>query len=436
MKPDTNPAGNSSSCCGGHAGKIEAAKPYPLDVCLVSDEPLGGHGEPHVFLHEGQEIKLCCAGCLGRFHQDPARYLAKLNRAESSCCHGGEPHSMPETAATAARRKPSAKYFCPMCPGVESGKPGTCPKCGMALERNPAWKDAAAYTCPMHPEINQDHPGTCPKCGMALEPKSVASGTCEENAELHDMTRRLWIGAALTLPVFLVAMAHFFPGAPAWVESDPSRWMQFALSTPVVLWAGWPFFVRGWQSVVNRHLNMFTLIAMGVGVAWLFSAAVMLAPDVFPPSFRHHGRIGVYFESAAVITVLVLLGQVLELRARGRTGNAIRALLDLAPPTARVVRDGSEIEVPLEDVQRGDQLRVRPGEKVPVDGRVIDGKTNIDESMLTGEPMPVGKADGDQVSGGTMNGTGSFLMEAERVGSDTVLSQIIDMVAQAQRSRA
>ncbi len=360
-----------------------------------------------------------------------------------SCCGGDSQaeaagHSAAETAQAAAQRKPAKKYFCPMCEGVERDEPGTCPKCGMALERNPTWKAAAKtiYTCPMHPEIEQDHPGSCPKCGMALEPKNVAAGGEEDDAELRDMTRRFWIGTALSLPVFLVAMAHIFPGAPMWLDSDPSRWMQFALSTPVVLWAGWPFFVRGWQSLVNRSLNMFTLIAMGVGVAWLYSAVVMLAPGVFPPSFQQHGKIGVYFEAAAVITVLVLLGQVLELRARSRTGNAIRALLDLAPPTARVVRDGEEREVPLDEVQRGDQLRVRPGEKVPVDGRVIDGKTNVDESMLTGESLPVGKTSDDKVSGGTVNGTGSFLMEAERVGSDTVLSQIIDMVAQAQRSRA
>ena len=251
---------------------------------------------------------------------------------------------------------------------------------------------------------------------MALEPKNVVAGGEEDNAELRDMTRRFWIGAVLTLPVFTVAMAHLLPGAPAWADSDPSRWMQFALSTPVVLWAGWPFFVRGWQSLINRSLNMFTLIAMGIGVAWFYSAIVMLAPGIFPPSFQQHGKIGVYFESAAVITVLVLLGQVLELRARSRTGSAIRALLDLAPPVAHLIRDGEEREVPLEEVRRGDQLRVRPGEKVPVDGRVVEGKTNVDESMLTGESLPVTKTNGDKVSGGTVNGTGSFLMVAERVG--------------------
>jgi P-type Cu+ transporter len=307
----------------------------------------------------------------------------------------------------------------------------------MALE--PAMPARAAgniYTCPMHPQIEQDHPGNCPICGMTLEPKNAVAGSEEENAELRDMTRRFWIGAVLSLPVFVVAMAHMFPGAPEWVQRDISRWMQFALSTPVVFWCGWPFFVRGWQSVVRLSLNMFTLIAMGVGVAYLYSAVVMLLPATFPPPFSAHGKIGIYFEAAAVITVLVLLGQVLELRARSRTGSAIRALLDLAPNTARIVRDGEERDVPLDQVQKGDRLRVRPGEKVPVDGRVIDGHTSIDESMITGESIPVAKAIGDRVTGGTINQTGSIVMEAERVGSETVLSQIVEMVAQAQRSRA
>jgi P-type Cu+ transporter len=347
------------------------------------------------------------------------------------------PSAVRAHTAGAEAPRPGKKYFCPMCDGVESDQPQSCPKCGMALERNASSREATAaiYTCPMHPQIEQDHPGNCPICGMALEPKNARADE-GDNAELHDMTRRFWIGAALTLPVFVVAMGHLFPGAPMWLESDASRWMQFVLSTPVVLWAGWPFFVRGWRSLVNRSLNMFTLIAMGIGVAWLYSAVVMLVPQIFPTSFREHGRIGVYFEAAAVITVLVLLGQVLELRARSRTGSAIRALLDLAPPRAHILHGEEERDVPLEEVQRGDQLRVRPGEKVPVDGCVIDGKTTIDESMLTGEPMPVEKTGGDRVTGGTVNGTGSFLMEAERVGSHTVLSQIVDMVAQAQRSRA
>jgi len=292
------------------------------------------------------------------------------------------------------------------------------------------------YTCPMHPQIERDRPGNCPICGMALEPKTITADGEEENAELCDMTRRFWIGAALTLPVFVLAMAHLFPNAPVWATGDTSRWLQFVFTTPVVLWAGWPFFERAWQSIRNRALNMFTLIAMGVGVAYLFSAVVMLAPNIFPASFQQHGKIDIYFEAAAIITVLVLLGQVLELRARSRTGAAIRALLGLAPRTTRVVRDGQEVDVSLDEVKRGDQLRVRPGEKIPVDGKIIDGRTSVDESMITGEPMPVEKTTGDRVIGATINQTGSFLMEAERVGSETVLSQIVEMVAQAQRSRA
>src|SRR5438034_3100182 len=292
------------------------------------------------------------------------------------------------------------------------------------------------YTCPMHPEVEQYHPGNCPICGMALEPKTPIGHSEEDNAELRDMTRRFWIGAVLSLPVFVLGMAHVFPNAPIWVASDGSRWLQFLLSTPVVLWCGWPFFVRGWQSIRNGSLNMFTLIAMGVGVAYLYSAAVMLAPGIFPPSFQEHGKIGVYFEAAAIITVLVLLGQVLELRARSRTGSAIRALLNLAPNTARIVRDGEERDVALDQVHPGDILRVRPGEKIPVDGKISEGKTSVDEAMITGEAMPFEKMVGDRVTGGTINRTGSFLMTAEKVGADTVLSRIVEMVAQAQRSRA
>jgi Cu+-exporting ATPase len=324
-----------------------------------------------------------------------------------------------------------------MHPEVETDRPGDCPKCGMALElAMPQQKRSKTiYTCPMHPQIEQDHPGACPICGMALEPKTIAA-TEEEDSELRNMTQRFWIGAALTLPVFVLGMAHLFPNAPAWAVGDTSRWLQFIFSSPVVLWAGWPFFERAWQSVRHRSLNMFTLIGMGVGVAYLFSAVVMIAPQIFPPSFRQHGKIDIYFEAAAIITVLVLLGQVLELRARSRTGAAIRALLRLAPRTARVVRKGQELDVPLDEVKRGDIIRVRPGEKIPVDGKIIEGRTAIDESMITGESMPVEKAIGDKVIGGTVNQTGSFLMEAERVGSETMLSQIVEMVAQAQRSRA
>ncbi|HVI82104.1 MAG TPA: copper-translocating P-type ATPase, partial [Chthoniobacterales bacterium] len=256
------------------------------------------------------------------------------------------------------------------------------------------------------------------------------------NAELHDMTHRFWIGVVLSAPVFALAMAHIFPNAPHWVQGDFSRWTQFILSSPVVLWCGWPFFQRGWQSILNRSLNMFTLIALGVGVAYFYSAIVMLLPQLFPPSFAAHGKIGIYFEAAAIITVLVLLGQVLELRARSRTGSAIRALLDLAPKVAHVVHNGHEEDVDLASVAKGDRLRIRPGEKVPVDGRVIDGRTNIDESMITGESMPMQKATGDRVTGGTVNQTGSIIIQAERVGAETVLSQIVSMVAEAQRSRA
>jgi Cu+-exporting ATPase len=341
--------------------------------------------------------------------------------------------------------KPSgnAEYFCPMCAGVESDKPGECPKCGMALERNPAGTARVAanpiYTCPMHPEIQQDHPGDCPKCGMALELKTVTSVPDEDdNAELRDMSYRFWVGSVLALPVFMLAMAHDVPflGRASWTDGVASRWIQFALATPVVLWAGLPFFRRGWRSLMTRHFNMFTLIAIGVGTAYLYSALVMLAPGFFPGPMRSHGLIGIYFEAAAVIVVLVLLGQVLELRARSRTGSAVKALLNLAPPIAhRITIDGDE-EIPLAEVGVGDRLRVRPGDKVPVDGVMLEGHSSVEESMLTGEPLPVEKNVGDQVTGGTLNGTGGFTMEAQKIGNDTLLAQIVSLVAEAQRSRA
>lgn len=295
------------------------------------------------------------------------------------------------------------------------------------------------YTCPMHPEVQQDHPGACPKCGMALEPKMVTAGTKDgENAELRDMTRRFRFGAALALPVFGLAMAHFVPALArqTWVDGSISRWVQFALATLVVGWAGWPLLHRGWRSIVTRHLNMFTLISIGVGAAFVFSAVAMLMPGIFPPSMRHEGKVAVYFESAAVIVVLVLLGQVLELRARSRTGSAIKALLNLAPATARQVAPGGDHEVPLDQVKVGDWLRVVPGDRVPVDGVVVEGHSSVEESMITGEPLPVEKNVGDKVTGGTVNGTGSFVMRADRVGNDTLLGQIVSMVAEAQRSRA
>ena len=297
----------------------------------------------------------------------------------------------------------------------------------------------AIYTCPMHPEVEQNQPGDCPKCGMALERKTVTAGTDdEENTELRDMTRRFLIGAALAVPVFLLAMSHMIPalGRLPWLSGHVSRWAQFALTTPVVCWAGWPFFKRGWRSIVTLHLNMFTLIAIGVGAAFIFSAVAMLMPDLFPATMQHEGKVAIYFEAAAMVTVLVLLGQVLELRARSRTGSAIKALLNLAPPTARQIGPDGDHEIPLDQVKVGDMLRVVTGDKVPVDGAVAEGHSSVEESMITGEPLPVEKSVGDEVTAGSVNGPGSFVMRAERIGSDTLLGQIVNMVAVAQRSRA
>jgi len=295
------------------------------------------------------------------------------------------------------------------------------------------------YTCPMHPEVQQNHPGACPKCGMTLEPKTVTAGRDDdESAELSDMTKRFWFGAAMALPVFGLAMAHLIPALArqSWVNSSVSRWVQFALATLVVGWAGWPLLHRGWRSIVTRHLNMFTLISIGVGAAFVFSAVAMLMPVIFPSMMQHAGKVAIYFESAAVIVVLVLLGQMLELRARSRTGSAIKAMLNLAPATARQVAPGGDHEVPLDQVKVGDWLRVVPGDRVPVDGAVVEGHSSVEESMITGEPLPVEKTVGDKVTGGTVNGPGSFVMRAERIGSETLLGQIVNMVAEAQRSRA
>ena len=357
---------------------------------------------------------------------------------ESSCCspdHSDETDKAPGISVT--QSSGSALFICPMCPGVESEKPGNCPKCGMALERaNPGPSSKTVYTCPMHPEIEQDRPGDCPVCGMRLEPKTVSSDE-EDDSELNDMSRRFRIGVVLTIPLFAMTMAEMVGiSLTDWLSPAVSGWLQLALATPVVLWAGWPFFERGWRSIINRHLNMFTLIAIGTGAAYFYSLVAVLFPGIFPESFRTGGQVAVYFEAAAVIVVLVLLGQVLELRARRRTSGAIRELLSLAPPAAIVLRDGKEVEVPLEHVQVGEILRVRPGDKIPVDGVVTDGASSVDESMITGEPIPVRKNSGDSVIGGTVNQTGSFLFRAERVGRDTMLSQIVDMVGKAQRSRA
>ncbi|MBA2592528.1 MAG: heavy metal translocating P-type ATPase [Gammaproteobacteria bacterium] len=366
--------------------------------------------------YAGNTYLFCCDGCLERFRSAPARYLEPAAPAIKA------PRSASSPGAT------SGRYTCPMHPEVESPRPGGCPKCGMALEplASVGSERGTEYICPMHPEVVEDRPGNCPICGMALEPREPVAE--EDNPELRDMTRRFWIGAALAVPVVVVSM----------VGMGSLQWLELILTTPIVLWCGWPFLERGYHSLVHRHLNMFTLIALGVGVAWVYSTVAVLFPGHFPDAVRlPSGQVPVYFEAAAVITVLVLLGQVLELKARGRTSAAIKLLLSLAPTHARVVReDGREEDIRLDDVRPGDKLRVRPGEKVPVDGVVIDGRGAVDESMVTGESLPVEKTTGDRLIGGTVNGTGSLVMRAERVGGETVLARIVQMVAEAQRSRA
>ena len=369
--------------------------------------------------HQGHTYYFCNDSCLEQFRADPDAFLTTRSERPSP--------------ADVER-----EYTCPMDPEVRQKGPGPCPKCGMALEPvDPTARTKTEWTCPMHPEVVRDAPGACPICGMALEPRTI---TLEErNPELDEMTRRLRWSGAITVPILALMVSDFVPGKPlqSIIPHGWLNWLQLAISTPVVVWGGWPFFARGWASLVNRHLNMFTLIALGVGSAYGFSVVATLAPGWFPPSFRTMGQVGVYFEPAAVIVVLVLLGQVLELRARSRTSTAIRNLLGLAPKTARrIAADGSEADVPLERVAVGERLRVRPGERVPVDGTVLEGTTTVDESMVTGEPIPVEKTADAAVTGGTINGTGSFVMEARRVGSDTLLAQIVRMVSEAQRSRA
>jgi len=324
-----------------------------------------------------------------------------------------------------------------MCPGIESGKSGNCPHCGMTLEQTQPMQIASStiYTCPMHPEIQQDHPGNCPICGMTLETKSVDEAD-SNNYEYQYMSKRFWIGLILTIPVLILAMSSMIPSLDRFIQPTISRWLQFVLSTPVVLWAGWTFFERAWKSLLNRHLNMFSLIALGVGTAFIYSCIALFFPGLFPESFRNQGVIPIYFETASIIIVLVLLGQVLELKARSQTSQAIKSLLGRAAKSARIVRDGQETEISIDKVKTGDILRVKPGDKIPVDGKITEGKSYIDDSMITGEPMPVEKTVNDSVTGGTINQTGSFLMRAEKVGSETLLSRIVQMVAEAQRSRA
>ena len=371
--------------------------------------------------YSGHTYYFCSRHCQEKFNRNPRQYRQP------------EDHHQANTNA-------ATQYTCPMHPEERQTSPGSCTQCGMALE--PLTVSAATtkteYTCPMHPEVVQDHAGSCPKCGMALEPRTISVE--EKNQELIDMTRRLWVSTALALPVFVLAMlADLAPQAlPASLSMHTVQWIEFVLATPVVLWGSWPFFVRGWRSLLTWNLNMFTLIGLGVAVAWSYSVVALLLPSIFPKIMQHaDGSVPVYFEAAAVITALVLLGQVLELRARSRTNAAIKLLLGLAPKTARRVdADGSEHDIPLEQVQPGDQLRVHPGEKVPVDGVVLEGHSHVDEAMVTGEPTPVDKATGAKLIGATVNGTGSLLMQAERVGSETLLAQIVNMVAEAQRSRA
>jgi Cu+-exporting ATPase len=426
-------------------------------VCGMKVDPATA---PFKATHEGRDYVFCCASCQAKFQANPEKILSAPPKPMGSgmvplgMVRGITPAQTPGPVRPSGAGKADSRiYVCPMCAEVRQEGPGPCPKCGMALEpENPVPATKTEWTCPMHPEIVRDGPGSCPICGMALEPRTVTA-TEEENPELRDMTRRFWVSTALTVPLLAVAMGSML--WPHWFSNNGINyvsgsdihgvgltsilpWLELALATPVVLWGGWPFFQRGWASVVNRSTNMFTLIAMGTGVAYLFSVIAILFPGVFPASFRTMGdRPDVYFEAAAAIVTLVLLGQVLELKARSQTSSAIRALLDLSPKMARVIAaDGSERDIPLEHVQAGEKLRVRPGERVPVDGAVIEGSSAVDESMITGESIPVEKTAGARLIGATVNGRGSLVMKAERVGSETMLAQIVRLVSQAQRTRA
>jgi Cu+-exporting ATPase len=427
-------------------------------VCGMSVDPLRATSQEE---YDGKNYLFCSAGCAAKFRAEPARYLnppkiAKPLPGDSVGSAGTQ--NFPVTVQLSAPKVPAAddrwrrdehqkgqtqvaEYICPMDPDIRQDHAGACPKCGMALEHAAGSPPPTRieYTCPMHPQIVRDSPGSCPICGMALERRTAVIDH-EENPELVSMTLRFWISVALTVPVLVLGMSDMIPGGPTerLFSAQAVGWIELLFATPVVLWAGWPFFQRGWASIVNRSLNMFTLIALGTGTAYLYSVVAVLFPQIFPAAFRGtRSEVPVYFEAAAAITTLVLLGQVLELRARSQTSTAIRSLLKLSPRTARLVRaDGTEIDVPVEHLQAGDMTRVRPGEKVPVDGIVTDGTSSVDESLITGESIPVEKTAGSRVIGGTLNGTGSFVMRAERVGSETTLAQIVKMVSDAQRSRA
>jgi P-type Cu+ transporter len=396
-------------------------------VCGMRVDPLRSAGN---FEYRGRLYYFCGKRCLEKFRQEPERFASSKATTQSLAATEKPP-------ATAVRE---AEYTCPMHPEIRRHEAGPCPKCGMALEPavSPQF-DKAKYFCPMHPQIARSEPGDCPICGMALEQRIISIEE-EANPELVDVTRRFRVSVVLAVPLLLLAMSEMLPGEPvqhtlpAWLTD----WVELFLATPAVLWAGWPLFLRGWRSIVNRSLNMFTLISMGIGVAYGYSLFAILFPRLFPRSFRLvDGSVPVYFEAAAIITSLVLLGQVLELRARSRTGSAIRALLGLVPTTARVIReDGREEDISLDRVTPGFRLRVRPGEKIPVDGAVLEGTSFVDESMVTGEAIPVEKKPGDSLIGATVNGSGGFVMQVQRVGSDTLLAQIVRMVGEAQRSRA
>ena len=449
------------------AGTAAGEKPRvfrdPVCGMQVTTERNGGSWQ-----YKGETYYFCCHKCLEKFQANPESFLAAgapprpsaglmgiapsagppgaplvgIGAAPAACPPNlvSVPPPAPVPAVDTSRTA-AAQFTCPMHPEVRESRDMPCPKCGMALEPlapvAPASK--TEYFCPMHPQVVQTRPGVCPMCGMALEARTTTAQP-EENPELISMARRFWVSAALTIPVLISAMSKSMPGNPlaGWASERFWIWFELLLAMPVVLWGSWPFFVRAWHSVVERSLNMFTLIGLGVSAAYSYSLVAALFPGIFPPSMREaSGAVPVYFEAAAVITTLVLLGQVLELRARSRTGAAIRALLGLAPTSARRVQpDGTESDVPLEQVQPGDRLRVRPGERVPVDGIVLEGHSSVDESMITGEPIPVEKSPGARVTGATINGTGGFLMRAERVGQDTLLAQIVRMVSEAQRSRA
>ncbi len=427
------------------SGTMEQRPDTVLDpVCGMYVNPQKARGSAE---HKGKTYYFCSPRCAERFTAEPEKFLAPKPPAAQLVQLGGIAPAKPVAVAPSAPAaagvfSPSAPlrgakvtYVCPMDPEVRENKPGPCPICGMALE-----PEAVEYTCPMHPEIVRNEPGNCPICGMALERRVAMPGTMEQDdSELRSMQRRFWVGVALSLPLLVLSMGSMIGSGP--LHNIPAgwlSWLQLALATPVVLWGGWPFFQRGWTSIINRHLNMFTLIALGTGVAYLYSVIATVMPNVFPVSFRGmNGQADVYFEVSAIIVTLVLLGQVLELRARRQTSSAIRSLLELNPKTARRVRpDGSDEEIPLEQVSRGDRLRVRPGDRVPVDGVVDEGHSSCDESMITGESIPVEKTQGSKVIGGTVNQTGAFIMRAEKLGSQTLLSQIVRMVAEAQRSRA